>query len=190
MSSNSSSKLGDQQNVGILYNLYSQGQGKSDKQGSKPTLSKSTLPSSLELTTPTLTLGQRGGSVSANAASNLAAITQISSQGKRGGGLPIDKGGGGPPADKGGGGPPDGKGHGEESVGNNLSFPVIFPSGVTPLALRGAMNSLTLTDPYFVPGTRDDYYWFAQKMKATLGKLITNKQQGRSPSTKLTWGMP
>lgn len=142
MSSNSSSKLGDQQNVGILYNLYSQGQGKSDKQGSKPTLSKSTLLSSLELTTPTLTLGQRGGSVSANAASNLAAITQISSQGKRGGGLPTDKGGGGPP---------DGKGHGEESVENNLSFPVIFPSGVTPLALRGAMNSLTLTDPYFVP---------------------------------------
>lgn len=179
MSSNSSSKLGDQQNVGILYNLYSQGQGKSDKQGSKPTLSKSTLLSSLELTTPTLTLGQRGGSVSANAASNLAAITQISSQGKRGGGLPTDKGGGGPP---------DGKGHGEESVENNLSFPVIFPSGVTPLALRGAMNSLTLTDPYFVPGTRDDYYWFAQKNEGNTWQAYNEQATGAIAIDKVDVG--
>lgn len=73
----------------------------------------------------------------------------------RGGGRPIDAGNGG--------GPPDT--HGEEGIGNNLSFPVIFPEGVTPLTLRGDMDSLKLTDPYFEPGeyNGDSNYWFHQK---------------------------
>jgi len=78
------------------------------------------------------------------------AISQNSSKasGGKGKGRPDNPGGGG--------------GH-TETAGNNLSFPVIFPEGVSPLTLRGDMNSVELTDPYFVPGEYDSNYWFHQK---------------------------
>lgn len=80
----------------------------------------------------------------------------------------LGKGGGGAGGGYGGGGSGGGGGGGshEETAGNNLSFPVIFPQGVTPLALRGDMNELTLTIPYttITEPVPPGYVWFAQKV--------------------------
>jgi hypothetical protein len=89
---------------------------------------------------------------------DLAAVPSSSGNGKGGGGGSGGGGSGG--GGSGGGGRPGG---GEEGVGNNLSFPVIAPLGVPLFDLRGDMDSLKLTDPYFVPGEYDANYWFDQK---------------------------
>lgn len=88
-----------------------------------------------------------------------------------------------------GGGRPDDPGGGHTvTAGNNLSFPVIFPDEVTPLTLRGDMDSLTLTDPYFVPGEYDDKYWFHQKSEGNEWQAYNEQATGAIDIDKIDVG--
>jgi hypothetical protein len=65
---------------------------------------------------------------------------------------------------------------------------VIFPQGVTPLTLRGDIDSLKLGDPYFVPGEYDSKYWFHQKSEGNEWQAYNEQATGPIAIDKIDVG--
>lgn len=88
-------------------------------------------------------------------------------------------GGGGSPGGGGGGGRP-----GEESVGNNLSFPALFPDTSTAPVLRGTEGLFTFATPATPTEAVDpNYYYFAQGVEGNVWQAENIALDGLSTIT-------